>query len=204
MEGPDAATKVVGTGSMMWKEWVPGDHITLVKNPNYWDSGRPYLDGIQITIFRDAQSMVAALEAGSLDVADLIPIPDAARLKGDTKYKMFETHDLGQYFYGIVNAGQPPTDNKMLRQAINYAIDRKRFVDNVLKGFPGEVRALPWAKTSPAFEPAKNKMYAYDLDKARSLVQQSGLSNIEFDISWATAGYTAEYQALATIIQGDL
>ena len=48
MEGPDAATKVVGTGSMMWKEWVPGDHITLVKNPNYWDSGRPYLDGIEI------------------------------------------------------------------------------------------------------------------------------------------------------------
>jgi peptide/nickel transport system substrate-binding protein len=66
------------------------------------------------------------------------------------------------------------------------------------------VRALPWAKTSPAFDPAKNTMYAYDLDKAKSLVQQSGLSNIEFDISWATAGYTAEYQALATIIQGDL
>lgn len=204
MEGPDAATKVVGTGSMMWKEWVPGDHITLTKNPNYWDSGRPYLDGIDIKIFRDAQSMVAALEAGALDVADLIPIPDAARLKTDTKYKMYETHDLGQYFYGIVNAGQPPTDNKMLRQAINYAIDRQRFVDNVLKGFGGEVRALPWAKSSPAFDPSKNKMYAYDLDKAKSLVQQSGLSNIEFDISWATAGYQAEYQALATIIQGDL
>ena len=118
MEGPDAATKVVGTSSMMWKEWVPGDHITLVKNPNYWDSGRPYLDGVEITIFRDAQSMVAALESGSLDVADLIPIPDAARLKGDAKYKMYETHDLGQYFYGIVNTGQPPTDNKLLRQAI--------------------------------------------------------------------------------------
>ena len=103
-----------------------------------------------------------------------------------------------------VNAGLAPTDNKMLRQAINYAIDRKRFTDTVMKGFTGEPRALPWAKSSPAFDAQKNMAYGYDLDKAKSLVTQSGLSNIEFDISWATAGYAAEYQALATIIQGDL
>ena len=204
MEGPDAATKVVGTGAFMWKEWVPGDHISLVKNPNYWDRNKPYLDGIEIKVFRDAQAMVSALEAGALDVADLIPIPDAARLKGDPKFKTFETHDLGQYFYAIVNAGQAPTDNKLVRQAVYYAIDRQRFVDSVLKGFPGEVRTLPWAKTSPAFEPAKNKMYGFDLDKAKSLITQSGVSNIEFDISWSTAGYQAEYQALASIIQSDL
>jgi peptide/nickel transport system substrate-binding protein len=103
-----------------------------------------------------------------------------------------------------VNAGQAPTDNKLLRQAINYAIDRKRFVDTVMKGFTGEPRALPWAKSSPAFDPEKNKAYSFDLDKAKSLLDQSGLSNVEFDIAWATAGYAAEYQALATIIQGDL
>jgi peptide/nickel transport system substrate-binding protein len=73
-----------------------------------------------------------------------------------------------------------------------------------MKGFTGEPRALPWAKSSPAFDAEKNKAYAYDLDKAKSLVGQSGLSNIEFDISWALAGYAAEYEALASIIQGDL
>jgi len=204
MEGPDATTKVVGTGAYKFVEWVPGDHFTLVKNPNYWESGHPYLDGVQISIYRDAQAMVAALEAGALDLADLIPIPDADRLKNDPRYKLYQTHDLGQFFYGIVNAGKPPTDNKQLRQAINYAIDRKRFTDTVMKGFTGEPRALPWAKSSPAFDAEKNKAYAYDLDKAKSLVTQSGLSNIEFDISWALAGYAAEYEALATIIQGDL
>jgi peptide/nickel transport system substrate-binding protein len=204
MDGPDATTKVVGTGAYKFVEWVPGDHFTLVKNPNYWESGHPYLDGVQISIYRDAQAMVAALEAGALDLADLVPIPDADRLKNDPKYKLYQTHDLGQFFYGIVNAGKPPTDNKMLRQAINYAIDRKRFTDTVMKGFTGEPRALPWAKSSPAFDAEKNKAYAYDLDKAKSLVTQSGLTNVEFDISWALAGYAAEYEALATIIQGDL
>src|SRR6266446_5783187 len=204
MDGPDATTKVVGTGAFKFVEWVPGDHFTLAKNPNYWESGRPYLDGVNISIFRDAQAMVAALESGTLDVADLVPIPDADRLRNDSKYKLYQTHDLGQYFYAIVNCGQAPTNNKLVRQALNYAIDRQRFTDTVMKGFTGEPRALPWAKSSPAFDAAKNKAYAFDLDKAKSLLAQSGLSNVEFDISWALAGYAAEYEQLATIIQGDL
>lgn len=204
MEGPDATTKVVGTGAFKFVEWVPGDHYTIVKNPNYWESGHPYLDGVNVSIYKDAQAMVAALEAGALDVADLVPIPDADRLRNDTRFKLYQTHDIGQYFYAAVNCGLAPTNNKQLRQAINYAIDRQRFTDTVMKGFTGEPRALPWAKSSPAFDAEKNKAYAYDLDKAKSLLAQSGLSNVEFDISWALAGYAAEYEQLATIIQGDL
>ena len=204
MDGPDATTKVVGTGAYKFVEWVPGDHFTLVKNPNYWESGHPYLDGVNISIFRDAQAMVAALESGTLDVADLVPIPDADRLRNDSKYKLYQTHDLGQYFYATVNCAQAPTDNKLVRQAINYAIDRQRFTDTVMKGFTGEPRALPWAKSSPAFDAAKNKSYAFDLDKAKSLLAQSAVTNVEFNISWALAGYAAEYEQLATIIQSDL
>ena len=204
MDGPDATTKVVGTGAFKFVEWVPGDHITVVKNPNYWETGHPYVDGIDIKIFRDAQAMVAAMEAGALDVADLVPIPDADRLKNDSRFKLYQTHDLGQFFYFYVNTGKPPMDNKLLRQAISYSIDRKRFVDTVMKGFTGEVRALPWAKSSPAFDPDKNKAYAFDLDKAKSLLTQSGLSNVQFDLAWSLAGYASEYEQLATIIQGDL
>jgi peptide/nickel transport system substrate-binding protein len=204
MEGPDATTKVVGTGAFKFVEWVPGDHYTIVKNPNYWQSGHPYLDGVNISIYKDAQAMVAALEAGALDVADLVPIPDADRLRNDSKFKLYQTHDLGQYFYATVNCGKPPTDNKLVRQAINYSIDRQRFTDTVMKGFTGEPRALPWAKSSPAFDAEKNKTYAFDLDKAKNLLALSGVSNVEFDISWALAGYAAEYEQLATIIQGDL
>jgi len=203
-EGPDAATKTAGTGPFKWVEWVPGDHIQMVRHENYWESGRPYLDEYRVNIFRDQQSMIAALEAGSLDVAALAPIPDAERLKQDTKYQIFETHDVGQFFYCCVNAGVAPTDNKMLRQAIGYALDRKRFAEVIMKGFVGEGKALPWSPTSPAFDKAKNSFYTYDLDKAKSLVEKSGLSNIEFDIAWALAGFSAEYAAVAQVIQSDL
>ena len=92
----------------------------------------------------------------------------------------------------------------MLRQAIGYAIDRKRFTEQIMKGFVGEPRNLPWARHSPAFDAAKNNTYTYDLDKAKSLLAQSGVSNVEFDIAWALAGFQAEYAAMAQVIQSDL
>ncbi len=73
-----------------------------------------------------------------------------------------------------------------------------------MKGFTGEPRALPWAKSSPAFDAQKNKAYTYDLDKAKSLMAQSGVTNAQMNIAWALAGYASEYEQLATIIQGDL
>jgi peptide/nickel transport system substrate-binding protein len=148
--------------------------------------------------------MVAALEAGALDVADLVPITDAARLKDDSRFKMYLTHDIGQFFNAQIQSGLPPTNNKQLRQAISYALDRKRIVDTVFKGLTTEPRALPWAKSSPAFDAEKNKSYAHNLDKAKELVAQSGLTNVSFDIAWSLAGYASEYQQIATILQADL
>ena len=117
----------------------------MVKNPNYWESGRPYVDEYKVTIFRDQQSMVAALEAGTLDVAALAPVPDAARLKDNPQVQIIETHDIGQFFYASLNVLHKPMDNKLLRQVIARSIDRKRFTDQIMKGFVGEPRNLPWA-----------------------------------------------------------
>jgi hypothetical protein len=60
-----------------------------------------------------------------------------------------------------------------------------------MKGITGEPRALLWAKSSPAFDAGKNKAYTFDLDEAKSLLALSGMSNIEFDISWALVQWRA-------------
>jgi peptide/nickel transport system substrate-binding protein len=74
----------------------------------------------------------------------------------------------------------PPFDNKLLRQALNYAIDRQRYAATIAGGLV-EPNPLPWPTYSPAYEPAKLNAYAFDLDKARSLLQQSGVTVPEFD-----------------------
>ncbi|MBV8086094.1 MAG: ABC transporter substrate-binding protein [Chloroflexi bacterium] len=200
MEGPDAKTKANGTGPFTFVEWAQGDHFTLAKNKNYWQTGKPYLDGVRVSIVKDTQALVSQFEGGAFDIARSIPLLDFVRLRGDAKYQTLP-NKLSTSFHVIgANIKYPPFDNKVLRQALNYAIDRKRFVDTVLQG-NSTPSALPWDPAAPANEPAKQTAYGFDLDKAKSLLAQSGVNNLEMDI---TIFPNAEGPAFSQIYQGDL
>ena len=204
LESPDAASKLVGTGPFSFTEWAQGDHMTLTRNPNYWDSGKPYLDGIKISFFRDPQSQVTSLEAGSIDVAALPQLQEATRLKNDANYQVLAVANVGQYFHMTANATMAPTSSKVFRQALAYAANRQRFTDSILSGLVGSPQDLPWAPQSPAAEPAKNTSYTYDLDKARNLIAQSGVADLTMDITYATGGLQQEYTLLAQVLGADL
>jgi len=198
LEGPDAKNSAVGTGPFKFVEWVPGDHVTLKKNPNYWQTGKPYLDGIEIPILRDQQAMVTQLEAGALDIARLPNLIDFNRLKPDPKYQALLNPLTGAHYEAGFNLTMPPFDNKKLRQALSYAVDKKRFVDTILGGV-GASESLPWLPASQAYEPAKQNFYAFDLDKAKALLTESGVTNLEFDylanpVNDQTTGFGQIYQ----------
>jgi peptide/nickel transport system substrate-binding protein len=139
-EGPDARTKIVGTGPFTFVEWVQGDHFTFTRNKNYWQSGRPYLDGVSITVFKDASAQILQLEAGALDLADSPPVRDSARLRQDPQYTYLGTFIGGQYFCVFINTSVTPLDNKVVRQALDYALDRQRFADSVMLNLVGPAR----------------------------------------------------------------
>jgi peptide/nickel transport system substrate-binding protein len=86
----------------------------------------------------------------------------------------------GNYYLFGANLGVPPLDNKTVRQALNYAINRKRFTDTLLMG-TGTPSALPWPSKSPAYDATAAAAYGYDLDKARSLLQQAGVGSFTID-----------------------
>src|SRR5258708_5216017 len=111
-------------------------------------------------------------------------------------------HPFGGTFYLIqLNLTQPPFDNKVARQAMNYALDRKRIADTVLQGTVPP-KALPWPQSSPAYDPNKEQAYAFDLDKAKSLLAQAGLSSLSVDMMPFPG--IPELVDLATIYQSDL
>jgi peptide/nickel transport system substrate-binding protein len=204
MDGPDANTKMNGTGPLVFVEWMPGDHLDFKKNPNYWMSGRPYVDGLHNQVMRDAQAMIVALEAGAIDIAHLPPVADAIRLKANPNFNVLFFDQGGSWFYVAANSIMPPTDNKLFRQALNYAIDRQRWTDTVLQGIVGTPQDLPYPSSSAAFEPDKATHYTFDLDKARSMLTASGVTQPAIDLTYATAGYASEYAQLAQIYQADL
>src|SRR6185437_9477195 len=178
MQGPDGPRKPVGTGPMTFAEWAQGDHIRVARNKNYWQSGRPYLDEIYTTVMRDAQAMVVALESGALDLVLNPPLNDFVRLQKGGTYQTQANPLSGSYYALVPNVTVSPLDNKQVRQALNYAIDRQRIVDQVLQGV-GRTEDLPWAPSSPAYEPDKNTRYAFDLDRAKLLLAGAGVSGVK-------------------------
>ncbi len=176
VQGPERDQKLVGTGPFVQTEWLQGDHVTFQRFANYWQKDLPYLDGIRVN------SLI-----------------DFARLRADPKYRSLTVPSSTNVFGS--NVTKPPTDNKLVRQALNYAMDRKRIVELAFRG-QAEPVTLPWQPTSLAYDAAKQNAYPFDIDKARSLLSQAGVSNLEFDITLNTAN--AEWNSAAQIYQSTL
>jgi peptide/nickel transport system substrate-binding protein len=200
MEGPDVKTKANGTGPFKFVEWVQGDHFTTEKNPNFWMPGRPYIDGVKTLILKDQQGAVAQFEAGQVDVFETMNLIDFLRLRKDPKYAtVVNDVPTGMYCFGL-NTTWAPLDNKMVRQGLNYAINRKRWVESYFQDTSVPI-SLEWYRGTPMHDDARENFYAFDLDKAKSLLQQSGVGPFTMDMVLITS---PESTPLVQIYQADL
>jgi peptide/nickel transport system substrate-binding protein len=201
LEGPDAKNKAVGTGPFTFTEWIQGDRLVFTKNKNYWQSGKPYLDSLEVKILSDPQALVVQLEAGALDVILTPPLHDLDRLKGDAKYQSLVHPASGGVTTIGISVPKEPFYNKQVRQALNYALDRKRFAETILPK-TSEPASLPWTASSPGYEAAKNGHYTFDLEKSKALLGQAGVTNLEMD--GVIQANNAELVAFSQVYQGDL
>jgi len=196
-------TQPTGTGPFTFADYAQGDHFTLKKNPNYWQSGKPYLDGIEIKLFNDPQSMITQLEAGAIDLVLAPAIRDVARLSKDPNFVVtFHQYSGGANLVFVqAKDGAGPTTNKLFRQALNAAIDRQRWTDTVLLGY-GAPKTLPLAPPNPGYDAARDQALSFDLDKARSLLQQSGVGTPPLEVIWNAT--VTDYATVMQIYQQDL
>ena len=139
-------SKPVGNGPFMLQEWVRGDHLTFVKNPNYWRKGQPYLDKIVVKIMPDSSARVLALRAGEVDFIDeyYFPLSAHAQFARDPNYVLqdvsYPSDDVA-----IINTKKPHLDNAKVRQALLIAIDREFLHRAVFYGIGG----VPRARSTP-------------------------------------------------------
>jgi peptide/nickel transport system substrate-binding protein len=201
MEGPDAKTTAIGTGPFTFVEWKQGESMTFARNKNYWQSGRPYLDGF-VSNVRDAQAALAQLEARAVDMVKSDSIEDITRLRSDPDYQVVQHPFPGTYYTIGFNTTKPPFDNKLVRQALNRAVDRQRFTDTIMHGIVKPI-ALPWSANNPAYDPAKNASVKFDLTLARDLLRQAGVSGLALDVLYQPTAYPVLVPAMQ-IYQADL
>jgi peptide/nickel transport system substrate-binding protein len=112
----------VYSGPYMLKEYIPKDHLTLVKNPNYWRKDLPKFDQIDWTFNEDPTAGVAAIESGAADVYSPAPAKDIPRLRAQGNVTVYEANTPGWVGFGFDRSTQPFSDQRV-RQAIGMTLD---------------------------------------------------------------------------------
>lgn len=175
------ARKPIGSHYYQLGEWKNGERISLVRNPNA-TQGQARIDRLVSRFIPDPASQFLELMADNIDTMGLSPIQYArifpAREELNRKIALYK--ELGNaYTYLGFNLKHKPFDDKRVRQAINYAIDKQELIDGVLLGL-GEPVASPYKPgtrwTNPNLRP-----YAYDTDKAKALLREAGFEDHDGD-----------------------
>jgi peptide/nickel transport system substrate-binding protein len=174
-ENGDLSRVMVGTGPFMFVENIPNTRTVLEKNPNYWQEGRPYLDGLEYIPLPEDRARTDNIVTGNVDFADQIPQKDIDILAGNENLRL--EGGLGTlYDFLFFNQRQPPFDNVKVRQAIAHALDRQAMTDVVLFGHGRPVTCSHIPPWNWAF--VECDLYASpDLDKARQLLGEAGYAD---------------------------
>src|SRR5437870_1793720 len=124
----------VGTGPFKFVEFKPNQSITLVRNPDYWKPGRPYLDGIEYRVIKDVSTRLLSFIAGKEDVYFGVTMPQLKDVKNQLPQAICDMTIPNVSRNLLVNRSAPPFDNPELRRAMSLALDRQAFVDIIADG----------------------------------------------------------------------
>lgn len=169
---------VWSNGPYALQSWEHETRMTMVKNPSYYGARNVAIEQVQWSMIREGTTAFRQYKEGKLDVCD-VPAEELAATKADPALskELRAVPYLGTCYLGFNNA-KPPFDNKLVRQAFSYALDRRGLVDSVLKGeqLPAVSFAGPGVFGSPVSDP-KSKEYkgiGYDPELARKLLAEAG------------------------------
>ncbi len=167
------ASRPIGTGPFMFKEWYRGDRIELEAFQDYWAT-KPSFKKLVMRVISEPSSRAIEVESGGVDIAVDIVASDLDLLATKDNVKVLRTPSWGNVFIGF-NCKEGPFTNKALRQAINYALDREAIVKGVY-GNSGKLAAGPMPESFWGYNPDL-KGYSRNIEKAKELLTQAGYSD---------------------------
>jgi len=180
------AQEAMGTGPYTLKEWVKDDHIALDAKPAYWGDRMAF----QTVTFRpvpEASSRVSGLLAGDLDVILDVAPSDFGRINGSRRARAGAVPSVRSAMVKF-NTLQKPFDNRAIRQALNYAVDKVGLIKSLLPGLTapndGQILTSAYFGFNPDLKP-----YPYDVAQAKRLLAGGGAQgglDVEFDVPTGT------------------
>jgi peptide/nickel transport system substrate-binding protein len=188
-EGKDTfKRRPMGTGPYRFVEWVTNQRVVGEAFPGYWGA-KPGFPRVVWRILPDALTAKNALLAGEVDLYQFVPPEAVPEVQRNPKTRIAETLSARMLFM-VINAAEPPLDNKLVRQALNHAVDKKALVEQLYRGRAVALRA-PMQETIPELNKGLAG-YPYDPQKARDLLKQAGYAGQPIKVNTPTGRYTLD------------
>ena len=172
-QGTQAELKPVGTGPYKFQSWQRDGNLVMVRNDGYWGA-KPSIREIVLRRVREDSARVAGLLAGQGDVTNNVPVEELSRFDNHPRIRAEKVEGVRMYFLAM-NVTHKPFDNKLVRQAINYAVDPTVIIKHIYEG-NGYIMNGPMGSNVIGFDP-KIKRYPLDINKAKELLTKAGFPN---------------------------
>jgi len=172
-----AAIHPVGTGPFVFESWNRDEKIVYVKNPNYWQEGKPYLDKIEIYYMGDPMTASAALEMGEVDALISMSADTARRVEGFAEVIKLQSGigaGADAIMFNTVRSDSPFNDVRV-RQAAAYAIDKKAITEALSFGYSAPT--VQWGLPGSWSYNPNLEGYPYNPEKAKELLAEAGYPN---------------------------
>ena len=171
--GDQVDQRPIGTGPYKFVSWQRGANLVLTRNDDYWN-GKTAIKEIVIKTVKEDSGRVSGLMAGQGDVINNVPVEELSRFDKHPRIRPEKVEGLRMHFLAM-NVTHKPFDNKLVRQAFNYAVDPAQIIKYIYEG-NGYVMNGPMSANVIGFDP-KIKRYPYDPKKAKELLAKAGFAD---------------------------
>ncbi|MFW6381078.1 MAG: ABC transporter substrate-binding protein [Bacillota bacterium] len=199
----DFRNNPVGTGPFEFVEWEHDSQITLEAFEDYWD-GRPYLDKVVFRVVPENTTRVMGLKGEDLDLIDNFGPQNVSTIKEADNLKLLSQPGMN-VSYMAMNQLKEPLDNKKVRQAINWAVDKESIIEGAYSD-SAESAKNPLPPTLWGYNDRVDD-YGYDPEKAKELLAEAGYEDgFEIDLWYPNnpRPYMPEGKKVAQAIQSNL
>jgi ABC-type transport system substrate-binding protein len=207
--GTGGTGAMTGTGPFKFKEWVVGDHVTIVKNPDYWNkSDVAHLDAVTFRKIAETAAVLNALQAGDIDLATVFNPVDIPVVQADSNLQVIPRGESCNLFHLAMNQKHKPFDNLKIRQAVASAVNKQNIIDTFYGGNDNASIAKTWMPPT-TFGFKDENLPGYDVEKAKALIAESGVpaADLTFEFWYPSdvfRPYMPDPKGTFQAIQGDL
>ncbi len=196
---------MVGTGPFKLKKYEHGVKGVYERFDDYWDKGKPYIDGFDFIVIKDETSRLAALRKGTIDIGWIKEAELADLLAKEKNLRILIGPPVRQNRFWM-KLDSPPFNNVKLRQAVASALDRQEIINTVLMGRGTLSACIPPGSVPyvlPLEEVAKLPFYKQDLAVSKKLLKEAGYPD-GFEFTCITSPHSPDYIPCAEIMQRQL